>query len=183
MKIIRFALSFNFIFFIILLSFNEIKSMAQEEYSHSTYVTVVTHQSKHSSDQDAEYIAKAISYILGSNSPHISRTLPDMVRERMRESETLQQDIRSDTFNMDVSDLQSNDDQVRRYSDIKRLIGQCVEQAIKTRDDDLVDCQLQIALRDKDISLARKKIYLAAATSGLSFLGIVVTFLTTYFAK
>ena len=159
-------------------------AMEEESFSHSTLVIDVTHhQSKHSSDQDAEHIAKAISYILGPDTTHTRREISSIFRQRMRESQTLQEDIRNIPIDHNAEPLQPNDDQLRRYEDIKKLVGQCVEKAMKDKEENLVDYQLQLNLRDKDIILARKKLYAAIATSSLSLAGIVITFVATYLSR
>lgn len=174
----------GYFFLIVLISIISPVLAMEETYSHSTYlIDVKTHEVKHSSDQDAEHIAKAITYFLGTSSPHLQKNLSGLIRKRIRESQTLQEDIRSVPFDDPVTDLQPNDDQIRRYMDIKKLVGECVEQAIKDRDSSSADLQVQLSLKDKDIALARKKLYAAVATSGLSLVGIVVTFLTTYLSR
>lgn len=174
----------NFFLIVLISIISPVLAMEEESYTHSTFhIEVKSHEAKHSSDLDTEHIAKAITYFLGSSSPNLQKNLSGLIRKRIRESQGLQQDIRSLPFDFDVTDLQSSDDQIQRYMDIKKLVGECVEEAIKVRESDSANLQVQLSIKEKDIALARKKLYAAVATSGLSLMGIVITFLTTYLSK
>lgn len=159
--------------------------MEEDSYTHSTVVIDVKehHHSRRGSQQDAEQIDKAVTYYLGHSSPHLHKALSTIIKHRIRDSADLQEQLDRVHFDMEWQQLYTSDDQIRRYVDLKKLIGESVEEAIKSRDDDITDFRLQLQLKDKDISLATKKLYAAITTSGLSLAGIVITFLATYLSK
>ena len=172
----------NRYFFLLLNIVTIVHAMEEDTVSHSTYVIDVTstHRSRRGSEQDAEQINRAVTYYLGASSPHLQQALSSIIKPRLRESADLQEEFHRVPFDMEWQQLYTNDDQVRRYVDIKRIIGESVEKAIKDRDDDIADFRLQLQLKDKDISLATKKLYAALATSGLSLAGVIITFVATY---
>jgi len=138
----------------------------------STYTLTITHNKKHGSYDHDHDIAKSLLYFLGTNSPQVGNCMVPKLKQRIKESKYKDEDLylalQSIDFEQKLSDSQELD---LKLKELKKLIAESVEDALKEKDEIAAEATLQYKMKDKEYRTERFKFY--AALAGLG--GVVTT--------
>lgn len=148
------------------------------------FTVTITGRSRTTTPESQNKTKRALRFFLGNDSPHVSNSLGKLLPKKVAESSMADEDLWSvcDHMNTNIplSDSQELDKRMREW---KSLIAQAVEEVIQEKDEEITDNQLQLQVIQRDIKMAKYKLYGALITLGGTTVASACTLLAIIFAN